>query len=153
MPTYEAPVRDMQFLLHEVFDLQRYSNLPGFADATPDVIDAFLDESAKWHRDVLAPLNRTGDLEGCTRNDDASVTTPKGFKEAYEQFRENGFGTISMDPDYGGQGLPVALAYAITEMTSSANQAFGMYPGLSAGPGARSMRPAQMSRNRNTCQK
>lgn len=133
MPVYEAPVRDMQFLLHEVFDLQRYSNLPGFADATPDVIDAFLEESAKWHRDVLAPLNRVGDQEGCVRHDDGSVTTPTGFKAAYEQFRETGFGTISMDPEYGGQGLPVALAYAVTEMTSSANQSFGMYPGLSAG--------------------
>ena len=133
MPTYDAPVRDMQFLLHEVLNLQNYSNLPGFADATPDVIDAFLEEASKWHRDVLQPLNRVGDLEGCKRNDDASVTVPTGFKKAYDQFCENGFGAIAMDPDYGGQGLPVALAYAVTEMTSSANQAFGMYPGLTAG--------------------
>ncbi|MEE4209287.1 MAG: acyl-CoA dehydrogenase C-terminal domain-containing protein [Parvularcula sp.] len=133
MPIYDAPIRDMQFLLHDVLKLQNYSNLPGFADATPDVIDAFLEEAGKWHRDVLAPLNRTGDLEGCKRNDDASVTTPKGFKEAYQQFTENGFGAIAMDPEYGGQGLPVALAYAINEMTSAANQAFAMYPGLSAG--------------------
>ncbi|NHK29640.1 acyl-CoA dehydrogenase [Parvularcula flava] len=133
MPTYNAPIRDMQFLLHEVLNLQNYSNLPGFADATPDVIDAFLEESGKWHRDVLTPLNRVGDLEGCKRHDDGSVTTPKGFKEAYDQFRENGFGSIAQDPEYGGQGLPVVLAYAINEMTSSANHSFAMYPGLSAG--------------------
>ncbi len=133
MPIYDAPIRDMQFLLHDVLKLQNYSNLPGFADATPDVIDAFLEEAGKWHRDVLTPLNRTGDIEGCKRNDDASVTTPSGFKDAYKQFTENGFGAIAMDPEYGGQGLPVALAYAINEMTSAANQAFAMYPGLSAG--------------------
>lgn len=133
MPVYEAPIRDMQFMLHDVLKLQNYSNLPGFADATPDVIDAFLEEAGKWHRDVAAPLNRVGDLEGCTRHDDGSVTTPTGFKEAYQQFCENGFGATAMDPEYGGQGLPLSLAYAITEMTSSANQSFGMYPGLSAG--------------------
>ena len=133
MPIYEPPVRDMQFLLHEVLDLQKYGNLDGFSEATPDVIDAFLEESAKWHRDVLTPLNRVGDLEGCKRHDDGSVTTPTGFKEAYKQFCESGFGSISMDPDYGGQGLPSVLALSIAEMTSSANQSFGMYPGLSAG--------------------
>lgn len=133
MPVYEAPTRDMQFLLHDCLDLQKYSNLPGFADASPDVIDAFLEESAKWHRDVLAPLNRVGDMEGCKRHDDASVTTPTGFKEAYDQFCETGFGTIAMDPEYGGQGLPLALQYAVSEMTSSANQAFAMYPGLAGG--------------------
>ncbi|MEM6650432.1 MAG: acyl-CoA dehydrogenase family protein, partial [Pseudomonadota bacterium] len=133
MPKYEAPIRDMQFLLHDVLNLQNYSNLPGFADATPDVIDAFLEESGKWHRDILTPLNRVGDIEGCKRADDGSVTTPTGFKEAYEQFCENGFGAIAMDPEYGGQGLPLPLAYAINEMTSAANQSFAMYPGLSAG--------------------
>ncbi|MEM9810198.1 MAG: acyl-CoA dehydrogenase family protein, partial [Pseudomonadota bacterium] len=133
MPVYEAPVRDMQFLLHDVLKLQNYSNLPGFADADKDTIDAFLEEAGKWHRDVLAPLNRVGDVEGAQRNDDGSVTTPTGFKDAYKQFCENGFGALAMDPNYGGQGLPVTLAYAINEMTSSANQAFAMYPGLSAG--------------------
>ena len=132
MPIYDAPTRDMQFLLHDVLKLQNYSNLPGFADATPDVIDAFLEESGKWHRDVVAPINRTGDLEGC-KLEDGEVTTPTGFKEAYRAFRENGFMSIAMDPEYGGQGLPLPLAYAVNEMTSSANQAFGMYPGLSAG--------------------
>ncbi|WOI52720.1 acyl-CoA dehydrogenase C-terminal domain-containing protein [Parvularcula sp. LCG005] len=133
MPIYNPPVRDMQFLLHDVLNLQTYSNLPGFADATPDVIDAFLEESGKWHRDVLTPLNVIGDKEGCTRMPDGSVTTPTGFKDAYQQFCENGFGSIAMDPEYGGQGLPLTLAYCVAEMTSSANQAFGMYPGLSGG--------------------
>ncbi|MBB4658228.1 acyl-CoA dehydrogenase C-terminal domain-containing protein [Parvularcula dongshanensis] len=133
MPVYDAPIRDMQFLLHDVLKLQNFSNLEGFADASPDVIDAFLEEAGRWHRDVIAPLNRTGDMEGCKRAEDGSVTTPKGFKEAYKQFCENGFISIAMDPDYGGQGLPLVLAYAINEMTSSANQAFGMYPGLSSG--------------------
>ncbi|NNU15543.1 acyl-CoA dehydrogenase [Parvularcula sp. ZS-1/3] len=133
MPVYEAPIRDMQFLLHDVLKLQNYSNLPGFADADKDTIDAILEEAGKWHRDVLAPLNRVGDLEGCKRNDDATVTVPTGFKEAYDQFCESGFGALAMDPEYGGSGLPVTLAMAISEMTSSANQAFGMYPGLAAG--------------------
>ena len=133
MPVYEAPIRDMQFLLHDVLKLQNYSNLPGFADADQDTIDAILEEAGKFHRDVLAPLNRVGDLEGAQRNDDGSVTTPTGFKEAYKQFCENGLGSLAMDPNYGGQGLPVVIALAISEMTSAANQAFGMYPGLSAG--------------------
>ncbi|GGY36339.1 acyl-CoA dehydrogenase C-terminal domain-containing protein [Parvularcula lutaonensis] len=133
MPVYEAPIRDMQFLLHDVLKLQNYSNLPGFADADRDTIDAILEEAGKWHRDVLAPLNRVGDIEGARRNDDGSVTTPTGFKEAYEQFREAGFGALAMDPEYGGSGLPVTLAYAVNEMSSSANQAWAMYPGLSAG--------------------
>ncbi len=133
MPVYQAPVRDMQFLIHEVLKLQQYSDLPGYEDATPDVIDAILEESARFHEEVIAPLNRIGDLQGCTRHEDGSVTTPDGFKEAYQQFCEYGFGTIAMDPDYGGQGLPAVMALAIAEMTSSANQGFGMYPGLSAG--------------------
>ena len=133
MPIYQAPIRDMQFLIHDVLQTQKYSNLPGFADATPDVIDAFLEESAKFHQNVVQPLNVVGDTQGCIRNDDGSVTTPTGFKEAYQQYCENGFGSIAMDPNYGGQGLPLFLAIAIGEMTSSANQSFGMYPGLSGG--------------------
>ncbi|MEE9328772.1 MAG: acyl-CoA dehydrogenase C-terminal domain-containing protein [Parvularculaceae bacterium] len=133
MPIYQAPIRDMQFLIHDVLQTQKYSNLPGFADATPDVIDAFLEESAKFHQNVVQPLNVVGDTQGCIRNDDGSVTTPTGFKEAYKQYCENGFGSIGMDPKYGGQGLPLFLAIAIGEMTSSANQSFGMYPGLSGG--------------------
>ena len=133
MPIYDPPIRDMQFVLHDVLRLQNYANLPGFADADPETIDAILEEAGKWHREVLAPLNRVGDIEGAKRHDDASVTTPTGFKEAYHQYCESGFGSLAMDPEYGGQGLPVTLAYAINEMSSSANQAFAMYPGLAAG--------------------
>ena len=133
MPVYEAPVRDMKFLIHDVLGLDRYSDLPGFADASPDIIDAILEEAGRWHQEVLQPLNAVGDKEGCTLHSDGSVTTPAGFKEAYKSFRETGLGSIGSDPAYGGQGLPIVLAYAISEMTSSANHAFGMYPGLSAG--------------------
>ena len=133
MPIYEAPIRDMQFVLHEVLKMQNYSNLPGFADADQDTIDAILEEAGKFHRDVVAPLNRVGDIEGAKRNDDGSVTTPTRYKEASKQYCEAGLGALAMDPEYGGQGLPITLALAISEMTSSANHSFGMYPGLSAG--------------------
>jgi alkylation response protein AidB-like acyl-CoA dehydrogenase len=133
MPLYEAPVRDMQFLLHDVLDLQAHKALPGFEEAEPEIIDAILNEAGRWHQEVLQPLNAVGDKEGCTLHADGSVTTPAGFKEAYQSFRESGLGTLAQDPNYGGQGLPLALGYAVMEMTSSANHAFSMYPGLSSG--------------------
>jgi hypothetical protein len=133
MTVYNAPLRDMQFVLHDVLDVARFSNLPGFADAAPDVIDAILEEGAKLASNVLHPLNQSGDHEGCTRHADGSVTTPKGFKEAYAQFREGGWQGLSFDPAYGGQGLPYILAVAFNEMVSAANMAFGMYPGLARG--------------------
>mgnify|MGYP003347134702 CR=1 FL=1 len=83
MPSYKAPIDDVEFLLDDVFHIDRYSNLPGFADASPDVISAILTEAAKFCEEVLTPLNRVGDIEGCTRNADSSVTTPKGFKDAF----------------------------------------------------------------------
>src|SRR5271155_6160994 len=86
MPSYKAPVADTLFLLNDVFDYQRFSNLPGFADASPDVLEAVLSEGAKIAEEELQPLNRTGDLEGCVRHADGSVTTPKGFKEAYKTY-------------------------------------------------------------------
>jgi hypothetical protein len=133
MPVYTAPVREMKFLLQDVLQIDRYSNLDGFADAPADVIDAILEESAKFSQNVLQPLNASGDHEGCTRHADGSVTAPKGFKEAYQQFSEAGWGALSSDPTYGGQGLPHVLAMAVNEMMSSANMAFVMYPGLSHG--------------------
>jgi hypothetical protein len=133
MTVYNAPLRDMQFVLHEVLDIARYSNLPGFADATPDVVDAVLGEGAKLASNVLHPINQSGDRQGCVRHSDGSVTTPKGFKEAYAQFREGGWQGLGFDPAYGGQGLPYVVAVAFNEMVSAANMAFGMYPGLARG--------------------
>ena len=133
MPRYDAPVRDMQFVLHELLQLQTYSNLPGFADATPDVIDQILEEGAKFAKNVLFPLNAVGDRQGCRRNADASVKTPDGFPDAYQQLVENGWPLLSAHPEMGGQGLPHAVNIAWTEMVSSSNMAFGMYPGLTHG--------------------
>ena len=133
MATYQAPVNDFKFLLHEFIDLQRYSNLPGFADASPDLIDAILEEGAKFFENEIQPLNAVGDRQGCTRHDDGSVTTPEGFKEAYKAYVEGGWGGLTADPEYGGQGLPHVLGFAVSEMASSANMAFAMYPGLTHG--------------------
>jgi alkylation response protein AidB-like acyl-CoA dehydrogenase len=133
MPTYRAPVRDMRFLLNDVLEIERLSNLPGFADAPRDIVDQILEEGAKFCESVLHPLNEVGDREGCTRHQDGSVTTPTGFKGAFDQFVENGWPLLAADPAYGGQGLPHIINLAINEMVSSSNMAFGMYPGLTHG--------------------
>ena len=132
MPSYKAPVDDIRFVLHDVLNIEKYSNLPGFADAPKDVVDAILEEGAKLCERVLAPLNQSGDQEGCKINDGV-VTTPKGFKEAYKTFTEGGWSGITSDPAYGGQGMPYVLGFAVNEMVSASNMAFGMYPGLSHG--------------------
>jgi acyl-CoA dehydrogenase len=133
MPTYKAPVDDALFLMNDVFHLDRYGNLPGFADASPDLVEAVLREAAKFSEEVLAPLNRTGDKEGCTRHPDASVTTPAGFKAAYTQVAEGGWIGISVPSEFGGQGLPGMLTEVVNEFLCSANMAFAMYPGLTQG--------------------
>ena len=133
MPGYKAPVEDMTFLLSEVFHIDRFNNLPGFADATPDLIEAVLAEAGKFSETVLAPLNRVGDKEGCRRDADGSVTTPLGFKDAYQRLTEGGWIGISAPAEFGGQGLPIVLAQAINEFLCSANMAFAMYPGLTQG--------------------
>lgn len=133
MPVYKAPVEDTLFLLNDVFNIERYNNLPGFADATPDVVEAVLGEGAKLCEEVLQPLNHSGDQEGCIRNADGSVTTPKGFKAAHKAYAEGGWIGLAMDPEYGGQGLPYTLGAVMNEFASSANMAFAMYPGLTMG--------------------
>ncbi|MDG5751308.1 acyl-CoA dehydrogenase C-terminal domain-containing protein [Qipengyuania sp. XHP0211] len=133
MPIYSAPTRDTRFIVNEVLDLGSYGNLPGFEMASADVTDAVINEGGKFCAEVLAPLNQSGDQEGCTWNEDGSVTTPKGFKEAFDLFNEAGWGTLSHPEEFGGQGMPHVLGFALEEFISSANQAFGMYPGLTNG--------------------
>jgi 3-(methylsulfanyl)propanoyl-CoA dehydrogenase len=133
MPTYKAPVDDTLFLLNDVLHLDRYGNLPGFGDATPDVVEAVLREAAKFSEEILTPLNRVGDREGCTRHADGSVTTPAGFKDAFKQLVEGGWIGISAPAEFGGQDLPATLTVAVNEMLCSANMSFAMYPGLTQG--------------------
>jgi hypothetical protein len=133
MPTYKAPVDDALFLLNDVFHIDRYGNLPGFSDASPDVVEAVLREAAKFSEEVLTPLNRVGDKEGCKRAADGSVTTPTGFKEAYKQIIDGGWIGISVPAEYGGQGLPATMTVMVNEFLCSANMAFAMYPGLTQG--------------------
>ncbi len=133
MPTYTAPTRDTKFVVNEVLDLAGYGNLPGFESATPDLIDTVIDESGKFCAEVLAPLNQIGDAEGCTRHPDGSVTTPKGFKQGFDQYVEAGWSTLAAPAAYGGQDMPHVLGFVLEEFVSSANQSFGMYPGLTNG--------------------
>jgi len=136
MPVYKAPVDEVTFLLRDVFHLDRYNNLPGFAEATPDVVEAVLAEAAKFSEAVLMPLNRVGDKEGCRRNADGSVTTPTGFKDAYKKLAEGGWIGVSAPAEFGGQGLPIVINQAVSEFFSSANMAFGMYAALTEGAAA-----------------
>src|SRR3978361_2264659 len=133
MPIYKAPVEACTFLLNDVFQIDRYDNLPGFSDASADVREAILAEAAKLSEEALQPLNRVGDLEGCTRHDDGRVTTPKGFKEAFKQMAEGGWLGLSAPVEYGGRGLPVTLTQTVSEFQISANMAFSMYGGLTQG--------------------
>ena len=116
MPVYEAPTRDMRFVIHEMMEVDKYQNLPGFSEAPADVIDAILEEGAKISQELLFPLNQVGHEEGCTFKD-GEVTTPTGFKEAFETYREGGWIGLSGNADHGGMGLPAFLSTAMGEMT------------------------------------
>ena len=133
MTQYKAPLRDMRFLMNEVLDYPaHYASLPNGKDADPEMVDAILDGAAQLCEDVLAPLNHSGDIEGC-HFDNGAVTTPKGFKEAYQQFVEGGWQGLSFPAEFGGQGLPMSLNLFKSEMMGTANWSFAMYPGLSVG--------------------
>src|SRR5688572_21325424 len=133
MPQYKAPLRDIRFLFHDLLDFPgHYAKLPNGAEATPDMVDSILEECAKLCENVLAPLNQKGDAEGCSLVDGV-VSTPKGFKEAYDQFVAGGWQGLSHPTQYGGQGLPMSLGVFKAEMMGSANWSFNMYPGLSLG--------------------
>ncbi|KQW87926.1 acyl-CoA dehydrogenase [Massilia sp. Root418] len=135
MGQYVAPIRDMQFVLHEFLKVEeQLKELPAHAETDADIINAVLDEGAKFTSEVLFPLNHSGDREGCTHDPvNKTVTTPKGFKEAYKQYVEGGWAALACDPEFGGQGLPVVLNNSFYEMLNSSNQAWTMYPGLSHG--------------------
>ena len=133
MPVYKAPVEDVMFLLDDVFHIERFANLPGFADASPDVVEAILREAGKFCEDVLTPLNRVGDQQGCRRDEDGHVRTPEGFQQAYRRLADGGWIGISVPPEFGGLGLPAALTQTVNEFMASANMAFAMYPGLAQG--------------------
>jgi acyl-CoA dehydrogenase len=133
MPSYNAPVEETLFLLRDVLSIERFNNLPGFADATPDVIEAIVSEAARLCEATLQPLNQLGDRAGCVRHEDGSVVTPPGFKEAYRAYVTGGWVGLAADPEFGGQGLPYTLAAVVNEFGLSANTAFAMYPGLSQG--------------------
>ncbi|MET3515251.1 alkylation response protein AidB-like acyl-CoA dehydrogenase [Pseudacidovorax sp. 1753] len=135
MPTYTPPLRDMQFVLHEVFNVaDEFKAMPAHAETDADTINAVLEEAGKFAAEVAFPLNIGGDTEGCTLDVKThAVTTPKGFKEAYAQYVEGGWPALSCDPQFGGQGLPHTVNQCVYEMLNSANQAWTMYPGLSHG--------------------
>ena len=132
MSAYTAPLKDMRFVLNELAGMSAVAALPGYQDATPDTVDAILDEASKFATEVLDPLNYSGDQEGSQWKAGA-VTTPKGFKEAYKLFCEGGSSALSLDPEWGGQGLPKLLSTPVTEMITSANMSFSLCPMLTQG--------------------
>ena len=133
MTIYNAPVEETKFILNEVLNIAKYDNIPNIAEAAGELSDAIINEAGKFAAEVLHPLNEVGDSQGCTRHDDGSVTTPEGFKDAYKMFCDGGWSGLSFPEEFGGQNLPVVVGTAVKEYFSSANMAFGMYPGLTAG--------------------
>src|SRR4029077_14252216 len=133
MPTYKAPVDELVVLLRDVLHVERHNLFVAFAEASPDIVEAVLAEAAKFCEDVLTPLNRVGDKEGCRRHADGSVTTPPGFKDAYRNRAAGGWIGASAPAEFGGQGLPTVLTQAIREFLYSSNMAFAMYSSLAMG--------------------
>lgn len=133
MPDYKAPLRDIQFVINEVLESEKlHQTLPGYEEATEDLMDAIVEEGAKFAENVLSPLNQSGDEEGC-HWDDGVVTTPAGFPDAYRQYVENGWPALSASVESGGQGMPNLLSIVLSELTGTANWSWAMYPGLSLG--------------------
>ncbi|WGM32216.1 acyl-CoA dehydrogenase C-terminal domain-containing protein [Brevundimonas sp. NIBR11] len=130
---YKAPVRDLTFILNEVLEIDRYTNQPGFEDISSDLVGQILEEGAKFAEEVIAPINHSGDKEGCHWAEGGVVTGPKGWKEAYKAMVEAGWPALSADPAYGGQGMPAVVGMAFGQFTAGASAAFSMYPGLTAG--------------------
>ncbi|MFN7208015.1 MAG: acyl-CoA dehydrogenase C-terminal domain-containing protein [Burkholderiales bacterium] len=135
MPQYHAPLRDMQFVLHEVLKVQdEFQHMPRFAEVDADTVNAVLEQGAKFCEQVIFPLNKPGDEQGCQHDKNTqAVTTPEGFKQAYQQYIEGGWAALACEPEYGGQGLPQTLNQVFFEMANAANQAWTMYPGLTHG--------------------
>lgn len=119
MPIYSAPNRDFRFIINELLDIESYGDLPGFENAAPDLVASILEEGGRFISEVIAPLNQVGDQQGCTRQEDGSVTTPEGFKEAFDQYREAGWGTLTQPEEFGGQNFPNVIGFALKEMMRS----------------------------------
>ncbi|MGB1140226.1 MAG: acyl-CoA dehydrogenase C-terminal domain-containing protein [Halioglobus sp.] len=133
MPEYRAPVRDIQFVVNELLESEKlYQTLPGYEEASEELMNAIIDEAGKFFEEVVAPTYRAGDEEGCTWSEEG-VTTPAGYKEAYQQYVENGWPALAADPEYGGQGMPALLGIIVNELSGTANWSWSMYPGLSHG--------------------
>jgi alkylation response protein AidB-like acyl-CoA dehydrogenase len=134
MPKYTPPLRDIHFVIHELLSAEKiFASLPAYKEVDKETLNQIIEEAGKFASEIAYPLNQVGDKEGCVRRDDGSVSTPAGFKEAYAQYVEGGWPSLSCDPEYGGQGLPQLLNTVLYEMLNSANQAWAMYPGLSHG--------------------
>jgi hypothetical protein len=148
MPSYTAPTKDMQYVLHDVLKITD-AGIAGYEDLDRDFTAAILEEAGKISAEVLAPLNPVGDTQGC-RLENGIVYTPDGFRDAFEQMKESGWPAIDMPEEFGGQGLPYLMNTAVGEMFSAANMAFMMYQGLTHGA-LRLTRMGRTSRKRSTC--
>ena len=151
MPSYTAPTRDMQFILHDVLNVSE-KDTPGYAELEPDFTNAVLEEAGKIASEVLSPLNPVGDTEGCVL-ENGVVRTPTGFKAAFDQVREGGWTALDMPEAYGGQNMPYILGTAVGEMFSGANRRLPCITASPTGPPRRSSRMARTSRRRPTCRR